>query len=480
MSGKRSVTKNYIYNMAYQILTLITPLITTPYVSRVLGATQIGKYSYTQSIVMYFILVGTIGISMYGQREIAYIQDEVEKRTKVFFEINILRAVTVTLALAVFVYACVFNGKYKLLYAIQVIDIVANMFDISWFFQGIEDFKRTVIRNMFVKLLCVTMIFVFVKKQEDLPLYVLCYSLSLILGNISLWFYIPKYIVKVKLDSKGVLSHLKPSIMLFIPQVAVQVYTVLDRTMLGKLAKESAMQQVGYYEQSQKIVKLLITIITALGTVMLPRMANVYAKKDTKLLNEYMDKSFKYTYMLGIPLMLGLISVSKNFVPIFYGPGYEMVGTILICISPIIIFIGLSNVVGAQYQIPTNKQFDYTLSVVAGAVVNFLMNLILIPRIGVMGAVLATVVAEFVVLFVHFYCVRKDLSVAKSITCCYKYLIAGIIMFVGAFGVGFTPIDNNLIKVVLQVITGVILYFVPLLLMKEELLAMVIGKVLKK
>lgn len=480
MSSGKSVTKNYMYNMAYQILILITPLITTPYISRVLGAGPIGKYSYTQSIVTYFTLIGTIGIAMYGQREIAYIQEEKEKRTKVFWEIIILRAITVSVTLAVFYFTCIMHGKYKILYMIQLIDIVANIFDISWFFQGIEDFKRIVIRNMLVKLICVAMIFIFVKSPKDLPLYALCYSLSLIIGNISLWFYLPAYLVPVKIRNLTIFKHVMPSVMLFIPQVAIQVYTVLDRTMLGKLAKQSAMVQVGYYEQSQKIVKLLLTIITSLGTVMLPRMANIYAKKDLKLINEYMNKSFRYTYMIGVPLVLGLVSVAKRFVPIFYGSGYDMVGTILICISPIIIFIGLSNVIGTQYQIPTNKQKDYTISVVVGAIVNFVLNLIMIPLIGVMGAVIATVAAEFIVLVVHYYYVRNDIDVKESITCSKNYLIAGIIMFAVSYGVSFIPSKNNLLIVACQVASGVVVYFSVLFVMKDELMEMILRKVIKK
>lgn len=480
MSSNKSVTKNYMYNMVYQILILITPLITTPYVSRVLGAGPIGKYSYTQSIVTYFILVGTVGVSMYGEREIAYIQDDKSKRSKMFWEIIIMRAITVSIALAVYYFSCVQYGKYRILYLIQIIDIVANIFDISWFFQGLEDFKRIVIRNMFVKLLCVGLIFVLVKSPADLPLYTLCYSLSLILGNISLWFYLPKYLEGVKMSSLKVFAHFMPTFILFIPQVATQVYTVLDKTMLGKLAVGAAMKQVGYYEQSQKIVKLLLTIITSLGTVMLPRMASIYAKKDTKLLNEYMDKSFRYTYMIGFPLMLGLIAVAKRFVPVFYGPGYDPVGNILIYISPIIIFIGLSNVIGTQYQIPTNKQRDYTLSVLSGAIVNCGLNFILIPFMGAIGAVIATVVAEFVVLYVHFYCVRKDIDIKKSLMCCRNYLFAAIIMFVCAFAMSFLPIRQNIIVVMIQVVTGGIVYFAILILKKDELLMLIMKKLFKR
>lgn len=479
-AGKKSVTKNYMYNMIYQILILIIPIITIPYVSRTLGATAIGRYSYTQSIVTYFILVGTVGISMYGQRETAYVQDDREKRSTLFWEIIILRAITVSIALAVFYFTYVTHGKNRVLYAIQIIDIVANVFDISWFFQGVEDFKRLVVRNCMVKLICVAMIFAFIRSPEDLPLYVLCYSLSLIIGNISLWFYLPKYIVKVGFGNIKIFKHLWPALVLFIPQVATQIYTVLDKTMLGELAKSAAMDQVGYYEQSQKIVRLLLTVVTSLGTVMLPRMASIFARKDIKLLNEYMDKSFKFTYMIAFPMMFGLISISRRFVPVFYGSGYEPVEYILILMSPIILFIGLSNVIGTQYQIPTGKQRDYTLSVAAGAVSNFVLNFLLIPKYNAYGAAVSTVAAELIVLYVHFYCIRKDIDVKKSILCGKNYLLAGLVMFAAAFSVGYIPVDNNVTVLVVQILTGMAVYFGILLLIKDEMLNSIIRKVIKR
>lgn len=475
----KSITKNYFYNMFYQVLILITPLITTPYVSRVLGPTAIGQYGYTQSIVTYFILIGTVGIAMYGERETAYIQGEgqnsKQKRTVLFWGIIFLRAVTVLATLAVFYFTFVSSSKYKILYAIQMIDIVANIFDISWFFQGMEEFKKTVFRNMLVKLVCVISIFIFVKSESDLPLYVLCYSLSLLLGNLSLWWYLPKYISGFQIRELKIFKHLMPALVLFIPQIATQIYTVLDKTMLGKFASD--ISQVGFYEQSQKIVRLLLTIITSLGVVMLPRMASIYVQKDIKKINDYLRKSFRYTYMIAFPLMLGLISVVKRFVPIFYGEGFEPVKTILIFISPVILFIGLSNVLGTQYQIPTHKQRDYTLSVVAGAIVNFILNLIFIPKYNANGAVIATVLAEFVVLFIHYYCVRKDIDVKGSLLCSKNYLISAIIMFGVSMAVSFVPIENNLVVLCLQVAAGGITYLGMLLLFKDELLMLMINKV---
>lgn len=480
MGSTKSVTKNYMYNMVYQILILIIPIITIPFVSRTLQSEAIGRYSYTQSIVTYFILVGTVGIAMYGQRETAYVQDDEEKRSRLFWEIIILRAITVTAALVVFYFVYVTHGENRILYAIQIIDIVANIFDISWFFQGVEDFKRLVVRNCMVKLICVAMIFLFIRGPEDLPVYVFCYSASLLIGNLSLWFYLPKYVVKVGFGKLKAFSHLWPALVLFVPQIATQIYTVLDKTMLGKLAVNNAMDQVGYYEQSQKIVKLLLTVVTSLGTVMLPRMASIFAKKDIKLLNEYMDKSFKFTYMISFPMMFGLISIARRFVPVFYGKGYGPVEYILILISPIILFIGLSNVIGTQYQIPTGKQRDYTLSVAAGAVTNFALNFLLIPKFSAYGATVSTVLAELIVLYVHFYCIRKDIDVKKSILCGRNYLMAGLIMFAAAYSLGYIPVANNIIVLSIQIATGAALYFGVLFLVKDELFLSIIRKVLKR
>ena len=354
MTNKKSITKNYIYNLVYQILVIIVPLITTPYLSRVLGAENIGIYSYTLSITTYFILLGTLGVSTYGQREIAYVRDDEKLRTKTFFEILIMRAITLTISIIIFYFSFANNGEYSMYYKILLLEIIANIIDISWFFQGQEEFKKTVIRNTIVKLISVICIFIFIKTQEDLGKYFLIYVLSTFLGNLSLWLYLPKYIQKVKVKELKIWRHLKPTIGLFIPQVAVQIYTVLDKTMIGAIVENKS--EVGFYEQAQKIIKLLVTIATALGTVMVPRMANTFANGEKDKLKEYMNKSFKFVLLLVFPSMLGIISIADKFVPIFYGEGYEKVVYLIVVISPIILAIGLSNVIGTQYLLPTKQQ----------------------------------------------------------------------------------------------------------------------------
>ena len=231
--AKKSVKKNYIYNVLYQFLAILIPVITTPYLSRVLGAEKIGIYSYTLSIVTYFILFGSLGVAMYGQREIAYVQDDVKKRSVIFYEIVIMRLITLSLSLLLFYISFCLKGDYTFYYRILILELVANMLDISWFFNGLEEFKKTVTRNTIVKLISLLSIFLFVKKPTDLYIYFIIYVLSTFLGNLSLWFYLKKYIKKVPIKELKIFRHIKPAILLFIPQVAIQVYTLLDKTMLG-------------------------------------------------------------------------------------------------------------------------------------------------------------------------------------------------------------------------------------------------------
>ena len=464
---KNSVKRNYIYNLLYQILTIIIPLITTPYLSRVLGAENIGIYSFTISITTYFILFGSLGVAIYGQREIAYVQNDIRKRSKIFFEITFMRCITLGVSLFIFYITFCLKGQYSIYYKILILEIIANAIDISWYFQGLEEFKKTVIRNIIVKLISVICIFLFVKESVDLNNYFIIYVLSTLLGNLSLWMHLPKFVQKVKIKELNLFRHVKPTIMLFIPQVATQIYTVLDKTMIGVIVSNKA--EVGYYEQAQKIVKLLMTLATSLGTVMMPRIAATFASGNHEKVREYMNKSFHFILLLAFPLMFGIISVSSSFVPIFYGKGYDKVIPLLCVISPIIVLIGLSNITGTQYLLPTKKQNQYTLSVVVGAIVNFILNLILIKYFASIGASIATVIAELAVTSIQFILVRKEIKFIDVIKLSYKYVIGSLIMFMCSMIVGYF-IKDNLVSIILQVIVSFFVYFLVLYILKDKMI----------
>ena len=464
---KKSVTKNFIYNLIYQVLAIILPLITTPYVSRVLGAENLGIYSYTLSIVTYFILFGSLGVALYGQREIAYVQDDKEKRSKVFYELLIFRIITLSISMLVFYFTFVFrNNDYNNYYFILLFEMIAAVLDISWFFQGMEDFKKTVSRNLIIKIISIICIFVFVKTKEDLPLYFVIYVLSNVIGNLSLWLYLPKFIKKIKFKSLNITKHIKPTLILFVPQIAVQVYTILDKTMIGTIITDKT--ETGFYDQSQKLIKMLLTIVTAMGTVMLPRIANNFAKKDFETIKRHIYKSFDLALLISLPIIAGICGCADIFVPKFFGEGYEKVSILMKIVSPIILFIGLSNVIGTQYLLPTKKQKQYTISVVLGAIINFGLNMWLIPQYGAIGASIGTVVAEFGVTLCQYICVRKEFKFIRVFKSFIRYGIYSIIMYLVCFGLSFIPLKDTYVLFI-QAGGGVIVYALMLIILRDSL-----------
>ena len=471
---KKGLAKNYIYNLMYQVLVLVFPLITTPYISRVLGAENIGIYGYTISISGYFILFGSLGIALYGQREIAYNQKSKEKYSKVFWEIVLLRIVTMSISLIIFCFTFAFENDYKIFYRILILEIIGNCIDISWFFQGLEEFKKTVLRNLIVKILSIVSIFIFIKSKDDIYIYYIIYVLSILVGNASLWIYLPKYLTKIKIRTLTLFRHLKPTISLLVPQIAIQIYTLLDKTMIGTIIYDKS--EVGYYDQSQKIIKIILAIVTSLGTVMMPRIASTFIDGEKEKVSNYMKKSFNMVFLMVFPFIFGIIAVSNSFVPVFFGDGYDKVIVLMNVISPIILLIGISNVIGTQYLLPTKKQKEFTISVVCGAIVNFIMNLILIRRFEAIGASVGTVIAEFTVTATQIYFVRKDFNL-KEILCISKnYILSSVVMFIVSFTIGYF-ISNNIISILVQASSGAVIYFICLLLLRDEFLFELLNKI---
>lgn len=472
--AKKSVKRNYIYNLAYQILLLVVPLITTPYISQVLGTNGVGIYSYTLSIATYFVLFGSLGVAMYGQREIAYLQDNKKESSKVFWEISILKCITMGISLLIFYFTYANGTEYQVYYKILMLEILANMIDISWFLQGLEEFKKTVIRNIVVKILSVIAIFIFVNDVEDTKIYLIIYTVSNLLGNLSLWAYLPKFLSKVNIKELKIIRHLKPTIALFIPQIAMQVYTLLDKTMIGNILGD--MSEVGIYEQSQKIIKMPLTVITALGTVVAPRIANIVANNKREEIEQYIEKSFGFAWLAGIPMMFGIMAISKNFVPWFLGEEFNKAIWVMIIGAPIIIAVGLNNVSGIQYLIPAKKQNIFTRSVVIGAIFNFCINLMLIPILKSVGAIIASVFAEILIFGIQLYYIRKDFNLKIVYKDAWKYVVSGIIMFIFTFVLG-EFMNPTIITTFVQICVGGLIYIILLILMKEKMLYQFLGKI---
>lgn len=380
-----------------------------------------------------------------------------------------------SISVLIFYFIFVNGNQYQIYYKILTLEIIGNYIDISWFFQGLEEFKKTVTRNIIIKLISVLCIFIFIKNQNDLYLYFLIYVFSTLIGNGSLWLYLPKFLGKVELKELNIFRHLKPTISLFIPQIAIQIYTLLDRTMVGAIISDKS--EVGYYDQGQKIVKMLLAVITSMGTVMLPRIANTFATGDRNMVKNYMNKSFNLVFALAFPLIFGIIAVSKAFVPVFFGQGYDKVAILMSVISPIILLIGISNVTGTQYLLPTKRQKEYTISVFCGAIINFIMNICLIWNYGAIGASIGTVIAELTVTLVQIHFVKNDFDFKEIFKSAKNYLFSSLIMFIICLFIE-TKIKSNLVSTISQVGVGIIIYII-ILLLKDKFVIEIINKFIK-
>ncbi|CAH1705384.1 Membrane protein involved in the export of O-antigen, teichoic acid lipoteichoic acids [Lactobacillus delbrueckii subsp. delbrueckii] len=449
------VVKNYLYNVGYQVLAIIVPLITSYYVSRVLSPEGVGANAFTNSIIQYFMLLANIGIGYYGNREIAYVRDNKQKMAATFWEIQIVKTVmTVVAYLSFVVFMAFYSGNKTYMWA-QSINLLAVAFDISWLYQGLEDFKRTVLRNTFVKITSMIAIFIFIKSPKDVALYIIVLALSTLLGNLTLWPHAVNNYGHVDRGTKlNPWRHFVPTVTMFVPQIATQLYVQLNRTMLGLMVDQKAS---GFYQYSDNLVKLILAFVTATGTVMLPHVANAFAQHDMEKVHKMLYKSFDFVSALAYPMMFGIAGVSMTLAPLYYSSKYAPVGPAMLIESIVILMIGWSNVIGTQYLLPVNRVKDFTTSVTIGAVVNIILNFPFISLWGLNGAMWATVLSEVAVTGYQLYVVRKDLDLSLIFQSSWKYLLASGVMFVAVFGMN-THLKASWLWLICEMAVGVVIY----------------------
>lgn len=460
------VLKNYLWNVVYQIFVIIIPIITIPYLSRVLGPTGIGINSFTNSIAQYFILLGSIGVNIYGNRQIAYVKEDSKLISQTFWGIYFMRAITVlisVLAYAVFIFI---YGKYTIFFWAQLLQIIATFLDVAWFFMGMENFKVTVLRNILVKALTLISIFVFVRTKQDTLLYILIIGVSSLVGNLTMVPYLKKYISKPKFHNLNMWNHFVPSVTLFVPQVAIQVYVVFNKTVLGQMV---SVQASGFYDNSDKIVRVLLAITTALGSVMLPHIAAEFAKKNYEKIKSLFYASFDFICFITIPMAFGLASVANDFSILFFGDAFKSVGSLMFMEAFASIFMSWAYAIGTQYMLPTNQNRSYTLSVTIGAIVNIVSNFPLIYFLGVKGAMVATIVSEMSVTFTMIYSIRKQINPIKMFTNLPSYLFSAILMFISVMWLN-GKLAMNWMNLGIEVIVGVFVYIAILLILKPTII----------
>lgn len=458
------VIRNYLYSIGYQVLNMILPLITGPYVARVLGPKGVGINTYTGAVVQYFVLFGGLGVVLYGNREIAYVKDNKEKMSVTFWEIQLLKSLTVTIAYMAFVLYLLATHNYRNYLLIQSLYIIATGFDISWLYEGMENFKVTFTRNTLVRIVSFILILLFVRGKSDVGIYIAILAISNLLGYIAMWPIIKDLVFLVPLRKIHPLKHIKGLLSLFFPYIALNLYPVINKTLLERF---SGIDASGFYEKSDVIIRMALTIVTSIGLVLLPHTSIAYAEGKKKLVRSLLIKSFSITSMIGFPVAFGMASIAPKFGLFFYGNGFGPVGFAMFIESFAIIFMGWSGITGNQYLIPTNQNIYYTYSVILGSLMNIILDFPLIKLWGLNGAAVATVISEAFIALFQLFIVTKQVKIIGFIKDLLKYLFSSLVMFSAITFISM-KMHMNIFTLLIYIITGGCIYGVLIILLKPS------------
>ena len=450
-----SLKKNFVYQIFYQVLISVLPFVTSPYISRVLGAENIGIYSYTFSIIVYFRIFCALGIKNYGNRAIAKAKDNQESLNKAFSSIFAVHAIVSILVIIIYIfYLNMFGIEYKLIAFVQILYLVSELLDINWFYFGLEKFKLTVTRNMIVKILTIVSVFIFVNQKTDLLKYTIIMAVGSLISTSTVWMFLRKYARFVKISVRDMVPHIKPMFVLFFAVIATSLYSYMGKIMLGSLC---SMEELGYYENAGKMIEFPTGFILALGTVMLPKVSNLVYKGNNKAVDHYIYTSMRFSMIAAMGISFGIAGISREFPVVFWGSEFSQSGTIMMGLAITIIIMSWNGVIRNQYLIP--KEFDklYMIAVIAGAVVNFILNYLLIPQFGAFGAVVGTIGAYLCILIVQTAYVAKELSIYKYFVQSIPYALIGFIMFLSVRYVGGL-MGYTVMTLVVEVLVGVIVF----------------------
>ena len=473
-----SVKRNFILSTAYQFLVLLVPFITAPYISRILGPKGIGIYSFTSSIVSYFVLFATLGTMSYGAREVSRARDNKKLLSKLFWEIELLVVCTTSICLLLWGVWVFLANEYCIIYLVLTFSLLSVVADISWFFRGLELFKYIVLRNSIVKIAGVILLFIFIREPDDLILYIFLITIINFVGAVTMWMYIPKMVDKVDWRTLNIKSHFRETLIYFIPAISTSVYTILNKVLLGFLGTD--IRENGFYEQATRIVGIgQVLTFSALNSVLGPRIAYLFSENKIEEIHMRIEKSLNYILLTGFCMSLGLIAIAPRFVPWFFGAGFEPTILLIQLLSPLILIIGVSNCLGDQYYTPAGLRKQSARYIVMGAFVNLILNVLLIPSYGAIGAVIGSLMAELTITVLYLSNCRGFITLRQIIQKGWRKAFAAIMMFIVVSYI-CSCIGNNTIAIIASSLLGVITYIFILLFLRDELLTVFFHLGLKK
>lgn len=459
------VVKNYIYNILYQLLVLIIPLVTAPYLTRTLGADNLGKFSYVNSMTALICTFVMLGIYNYGNRQVAYVRDDPKKLDNCFWKIMSARLIIAVFGTIIFAVVVILVNRYIKLFIIYYTYLLAYFIDCTWLYVGVEDMKWAVIKNLITKVISVAGIFLFVNKPEDIWIYVLIQGGSILVSNSLAYSQLYRFVGKPKVIFEDLKIDLQGSFLLFLPSIATTLYTQCDKIMIEMMTGDTS--QVAFYDYSEKIVTIPLTFITVLSTVMMPRIANEFKKEHFEKISSLLCNAAKISMMIAFPMMFGLAVVADKLIPWYLGDEFLPTIQAIIVICPIILTNTLSGISGRQYFTAVNRVDILIRSQFAAAIGNIIVNALLIPVLGFKGAAVATVFCSTICAGVQMYYLNLFVKMKGLLLSSIKYCVFSILMScvvkLLTFNMPAVPATN-----VIQILIGIIVYILLCLISRDK------------
>ncbi|MBO0419507.1 O-antigen/teichoic acid export membrane protein [Vagococcus fluvialis] len=461
----KKIIENFLYQGLYQVTIIILPIITIPIVSHALGVEGVGIYNYITSIVSYFILFAGLGLATYGIREIATVKESKESRSKKFWELEFFNIIIVCIAVIIYTLFLLIVDN-KVYYVLSGISLLATLFDISWFYYGIQDFKHISLINIGIKIISFLSILIFINQKDDLVIYFLIQSLSILISNISLWIFLKEKVIWIKPTLSGSLSHLKPALNFFIGKISITLYTTMNKTLLGIFVTTAA---VGLYSNSLQLITMIVVLIGVLDTVLMPYMTSLFTNEEEDSLIKLMEKTIDLQLFFSIPLMFGIILTNSKIIPWFYGEEFTYLNKTIPILAPLIVIMPLGISLVRQFLMPKNNIKQFNISVIIAAFVSVVINLLLLPSIGIWGAIIATLISEFTVTAVRIKDVLKNSNFKFKLRNISAYFFSGLLML-GITYILTKEMTASITTTLIQVVIGIIIYMLSTYILKKNIL----------
>lgn len=467
--NKKSIKVNAFLNIIKTLMSVIFPLITFPYASRILLPEGIGKVQFALSIISYFSLLATLGITSYGVREGAKYRDSrgmLSIFAKEIFVINLCSTVFSYLLLIIAIMIVPKFFEYKSLLIVCSSSILFTALGMEWLYTAVEDFKYITIRSIIFQFLSLVLLFAFVHSEEDVLAYAAISVFSNVGSNVFNFFNSKKYITfkGIKVRFENIKKHIGPVMILFVMAVTSSIYTILDTSMIGFYSND---YQVGIYTAATKINRIVLNLVVSIGAVLLPRLSYYSGTNDKESFLKLAYKSADLILALSVPATIGLTVLSNSVIEVISGAKYAEASPVMKIINPIIIIVGMSNFIGVQLFMPLKKEKWTLYSDIIGAVCNLSINVVLIPTYGVLGAAVASVIAELAVTTTQLILSRKYISISTVMIGFVKYLVMGIIMGFAVYLVNLMNL-HPILNLIIGIMVGVIVYCSELIITKNQ------------